>query len=70
MPGRHGRNTLRSIGRITKQVIIYSGDKGQMLWRQEMGANQSNGPITYMLDGKQWILAGCGDSLYAFSLKE
>jgi hypothetical protein len=33
-----------------------------------MSANQSNGLITYMLDGKQWILAGAGDSLYAYSL--
>jgi alcohol dehydrogenase (cytochrome c) len=39
-----------------------------VLWHQEVAASQSNGPITYMLDGKQWILIGAGDSLYAYSL--
>lgn len=51
-----------------KNLIIYSADKGQVLWHREVGANQSDGPITYMLDGKQWILVGAGDSLYAFTL--
>jgi alcohol dehydrogenase (cytochrome c) len=52
-----------------KNLIIYSADKGQVLWHHEVAANQSNGLITYMLDGKQWILAGAGDSLYAFTLQ-
>ncbi len=51
-----------------KNVIIYSADRGEVLWHQELPANQSDGPITYMLDGKQWILIGAGDSLYAYSL--
>jgi alcohol dehydrogenase (cytochrome c) len=28
----------------------------------------SNGPSTYMLDGKQYIIVGAGDSLYALTL--
>jgi acido-empty-quinoprotein group A len=51
-----------------KNLIIYSADKGEVLWHHEVTANQSDGPITYMLDGKQWILIGAGDSLYAYSL--
>src|SRR6202789_269542 len=51
-----------------KNLIIYSADKGKVLWHHEGNADLSNGPITYMLDGKQWILAGAGDSLYAYSL--
>jgi acido-empty-quinoprotein group A len=53
-----------------KNVIIYSADKGQVLWHHEGNANESNGPITYMLDGKQWILYAAGDSLFAYSLKK
>jgi len=29
-------------------------------------ASPSGGPITYMLDGRQYILVAAGDSLYAF----
>jgi alcohol dehydrogenase (cytochrome c) len=53
-----------------KNLIIFSAGKGEVLWHHEVNANQSNGPITYMLDGKQWILIGAGDSLYAFSLAQ
>jgi hypothetical protein len=29
----------------------------------------SNTPITYMLDGAQYLLVAAGDSLYAFSIQ-
>jgi alcohol dehydrogenase (cytochrome c) len=51
-----------------KNVIIYSSDKGQALWHLELAANQSGGVITYLLDGKQYIVFGAGDSLYAWVL--
>jgi acido-empty-quinoprotein group A len=51
-----------------KNVIIYSADNGQILWHLQVTENESGGIITYMLDGKQWILFGAGDSLYAYSL--
>lgn len=51
-----------------KDLIIYSADKGVILWHQELTANQSDGPITYTLDGRQWILVGAGDTLYAYRL--
>ena len=53
-----------------KNLIIFSADKGQVLWHQEVAANESGGIITYMLDGKQYILFGAGDSLYAYSLNK
>jgi alcohol dehydrogenase (cytochrome c) len=51
-------------------LIIYSADKGENLWHHELGANESGGIITYMLDGKQYIVFGAGDSLYAWSVPE
>ena len=53
-----------------KNVIIYSADKGQVLWHHEISANESGGVISTMLDGKQYILFGAGDSLYAWSLQD
>jgi alcohol dehydrogenase (cytochrome c) len=51
-----------------KNVIIYSADRGQVLWHHELTANESGGVISYMLDGKQYLVFGAGDSLYAWSL--
>jgi hypothetical protein len=33
-------------------------------------AAPSNGMSTYMLDGKQHLLVGAGDSLYSFTLNK
>jgi acido-empty-quinoprotein group A len=51
-----------------QDLIVYRADKGQVLWHYTLAATESGGIITYMLDGKQWILFGAGDRLYAFSL--
>jgi len=51
-----------------RNLIAYSADKGEILWHLELGANESGGVITYMLDGKQHIVFGAGDGLYCLSL--
>ena len=40
---------------------------GSTLWHAPIG-RVGNAPITYLLDGKQWIVVGGGSSLYAFTL--
>lgn len=35
------------------------------LWHSHIG-NGTNAPETYLLDGKQYLLQGIGDMLYAF----
>jgi alcohol dehydrogenase (cytochrome c) len=75
-PGTVGASMLTTAANLLitgddqKNLVVYSADKGQILWHKELPASESNGEITYMLDGKQWILFGAGDSLYAFSLSE
>jgi glucose dehydrogenase len=52
-----------------KNVIVFAADTGQILWHRELSANESGGIISYLLDGKQYIVFGAGDSFYAFSLR-
>ena len=33
-------------------------------------SNPSNAPITYMLDGRQYVLVAAGDSLYSFTVNQ
>ena len=51
-----------------KNIIIFSADRGEILWHHELEANESGGIITYLFDGKQYLVFGAGDSLYAWSL--
>jgi len=61
-------SNLLITGDDQRNAIIYSADKGTVLWHAELGANESSGVITYLLDGKQYIVFGAGDRLYAWSV--
>jgi alcohol dehydrogenase (cytochrome c) len=49
-------------------IIVYRAKDGQILWHYKALANQSNGPMSYMLDGKQYVVIAAGDTLYSFTL--
>jgi alcohol dehydrogenase (cytochrome c) len=42
---------------------------GATLWHAGIG-RVGNGPVTYELDGRQYLLLGGGSALYAFALPE
>jgi len=48
--------------------VAYDPSTGDPLWHAGLAANPSNAPITFMLDGRQFVVVGAGDSLYAFTL--
>jgi len=48
--------------------IAYDPATGHILWHTHLIANVSNGPMTFELDGKQYLVVGAGDSLYAFTV--
>jgi len=49
--------------------IAFDGKTGNPLWHSALLANPGNGPITYMLDGRQYVLVAAGENFYAFSLQ-
>ena len=49
--------------------IAFNAKTGKPLWHAGLNVNHSNGPSTWMLDGKQYVIVGAGDSLYAFVLQ-
>lgn len=55
-------------GDASGHILAMDSTTGKTLWHSTVGANQTNGAITFMLDGKQYVLVGAGDSLYAYTL--
>jgi acido-empty-quinoprotein group A len=49
-------------------ILAMDSTNGKTLWHTTVGLNQTNGAITYELDGKQYVVVGAGDSLFAFTL--
>jgi alcohol dehydrogenase (cytochrome c) len=43
---------------------------GELLWKASLGGQIVNGPITYMVDGKQYVSTISGNSLVTFALRD
>ena len=51
-------------------IGAYNATTGEALWNARMGNSLTNGPITYELDGLQYVVAGAGGRLVAFVLNK
>jgi alcohol dehydrogenase (cytochrome c) len=49
-------------------VMALRTSDGTTLWHDNIGRVQ-NAPVTYLLDGKQYLLVGGGTSLFAYALQ-
>jgi glucose dehydrogenase len=55
-------------GGNTNSLVALNATTGSALWQARLNAPIANGPITYMLDGQQYVIVGAGDTLWAFVL--
>ncbi len=55
-------------GDYANNLIAYQSATGEALWHFRMPFPLTNGPMTYQLDGRQYVVVGAGDTLYAFAL--
>ena len=64
----------------TATDLLFSGNReeyffaldartGQMLWKSSLGGAIANGPMTYAVNGKQYVAVAAGNSLYVFGLR-
>ena len=57
-------------GGTSSHLVAYEPAAGNVLWHSALHTPMTNGPISYMLDGRQYVVVGAGDSLYAFALNQ
>lgn len=55
-------------GDPSRNLIAFDPANGKPLWHVQFSAAVGNGPITYMMDGRQYLVVAAGDELYAFTL--
>lgn len=53
-------------GDPANNLVALNAATGQPLWHANLGTAVSNGPMTYELDGLQYLVVGAGDRLFAF----
>jgi alcohol dehydrogenase (cytochrome c) len=55
-------------GDMDGNIMAFEAASGKNLWHFQMGASVYASPVTYMLDGKQYVVLGAGTTVYAFAL--
>jgi alcohol dehydrogenase (cytochrome c) len=43
---------------------------GELLWRASLGGQVANGPMSYAVDGNQYVAVASGNALFVFGLRE
>ena len=51
-------------------IVALNATTGEALWQARLNAGVSNGPITYEMDGLQYVIVGAGDMLWAFVMNK
>ena len=54
-------------GDAVGNFVAFDAERGLPLWHAGLHAAITNGPITYRLDGIQYVVVAANDTLYAFA---
>ena len=53
-------------GGASNDIAALNATTGDALWHARLNTSVSNGPITFELDGRQYLVVGAGDTLWTF----
>ncbi|MDC1528487.1 PQQ-dependent dehydrogenase, methanol/ethanol family [Gammaproteobacteria bacterium] len=79
---RHVMNNVTDSGVLsTASNLVFAGGReghfygldaetGEELWRQTLGGQIASGPMSYQIDGRQYIAVSAGAGLFVFALPE
>ncbi len=73
-PGGPRSGVLSTAGNVVfagdpmNNFVALNASTGQPLWGANLGSGMSNGPISYALDGTQYVVVGAGDTLFGFAM--
>ena len=73
-PGEGSAGIMTTAGNVlftadtSGNLLGLSPSTGETLWHVNVGGHVANSPMTYRIGGKQYLIFGSGDSLYAFTL--
>jgi glucose dehydrogenase len=51
-------------------AMAFDAASGKNLWRLQTGAGIRAGPVSFMLNGKQYVVVASGGTVIAFALPE
>jgi alcohol dehydrogenase (cytochrome c) len=55
-------------GDPSDNLVALNATTGEPLWHVNLGSALSNGPVSYELDGTQYLVVAAGETLFAFAM--
>jgi alcohol dehydrogenase (cytochrome c) len=59
---------LTFTGDVEGNILALNTSDGKTLWHAGTGSQMQTSPITYELDGRQYVLSGSGSVMFAWAL--
>ena len=71
-PGAERRVASAASDVYKRQGYFHAFDArdGELLWRKTLGGMIANGPISYAVDGRQFVAVAAGNGLFVYALRE
>ena len=68
-------HTLSTAGKLLfshngQNIIAFDPSNGAILWHSTLMAAPSAGPITYQIEGRQFLVVCAGDGVYSFTVNQ
>ena len=58
------------VARITTSIVALDARTGERLWYHNLGGPNASGPISYAVDGKQYVVGTGQGTLFVFALPD
>lgn len=52
------------------QVFAYDAKTGELLWRASLGGQINSAPMSFAVDGRQYVAIAAGNALFTFALPQ
>ena len=56
-------------GNREENFLALNARTGELLWKTSLGGVFANGPISYAVNGRQFVAVAAGNALYVFGLR-
>ena len=69
--GRSDDRVRHALQRRARRVVLaLDARSGKLLWQTNLGPSVASSPMTYAINGKQYVSVMAGNSLFTFGLRE
>ena len=63
-------NGVMFVATPMRQVIALNAKTGDLLWKASLGGQVNSGPMSYSVNGRQYIAVNAGSAMFVYALRQ